>query len=144
MTKKVERSALVKHSAAQMYELVKDIESYPQFMPGCDGAKILKQEENTVVATLVLSKSGIQQSFTTRNQMQSNEHIHIELEDGPFKVFRGRWDFIELEPGASKVVFQLEYEFSNFLLGVTAGKLIQNVAGDQVDAICKRADLVYA
>lgn len=140
---KVERSALINYSAEKMYQLVSDIESYPEFMPGCDQAKILETAENSLVAQLVLSKSGIQQAFKTRNTMEPGKHIFIELEDGPFKIFKGQWDFIPLENDACKVLFKLEYKFSNFLLDATAGKLIQNVAGEQVDAICLRAKQIF-
>lgn len=140
----VERSALIGFSAEQLYQLVNDIESYPQYMPGCSGAQIIKRDGDTgLVAKLELSQSGFSQSFTTRNRMEPGKHIIIELEDGPFKQFHGQWEFETIDESSCKVTFKLDFQFSNFLLNATAGKLIQNIAAQQVDAVCQRAKEVY-
>jgi ribosome-associated toxin RatA of RatAB toxin-antitoxin module len=81
----VNRSALVNYSAQQMFDLVNDIEAYPQYMDGCVGAKVLKREGEWLEARLELSKAGVSQSFVTRNQLQAPESMSMVLVDGPFK-----------------------------------------------------------
>ncbi|MCE3252687.1 MAG: ubiquinone-binding protein [Cellvibrio sp.] len=143
MAHRVERSALVHYSAAQMFELINDIEAYPQFMDGCIGAKILARGDDWLEARLELSKAGVNQSFITRNQLQPPHSMSMDLVDGPFKYLRGVWRFTPLGEHACKVTFELEFELQNRLLGMAAGKLFEAVSNKQVDALCARAKQVY-
>ncbi len=143
MSKKIERSALINYSAAQMYELVSDVEAYPDYMIGCVGAHILERSDNYVRARLELAKAGLHQSFTTRNRQDPPHSITMELDEGPFRLFRGLWKFEALDTTSCKVSFRLEYEFSNFLIGLAAGPLINSMVEDQVDAVCQRAKTLY-
>ena len=143
MAHRVERSALVNYSASQMFELINDIESYPQFMDGCVGAKILARGEDWLEARLELSKAGVSQSFVTRNQLQPPHSMSMNLVDGPFKYLRGVWRFTPLSEQACKVTFELEFELQNRLLGMAVGKLFESVSNKQVDALCARAKQIY-
>lgn len=143
MSHKVARSALVNFSARQMYDLVNDIEAYPQFMAGCSAAQILRRDEHWLEARLTLHKAGVQQSFITRNQLQPPHSMSMELVDGPFKHLHGLWRFTPLGEQACKVSFELDFALRNPLLGMAVGKLLESVSGQQVDAICARARHIY-
>jgi len=140
----VNRSALVSYSAQQMFDLVNDIEAYPQFMDGCVGAKILKREDDWLEARLDLSRAGVHQSFITRNHLQEPTSMSMTLVDGPFKRLQGGWTFTPLSENACKVSFELAFELQNKLLGMAVGKLFETVANKQVDALCERARQVYS
>lgn len=143
MVYKVERSALVNYSAQQMFDLINDIEAYPQFMEGCVGAKILARGDDWLEARLELSKAGVNQSFVTRNQLQPPQCMTMTLVDGPFKFLTGAWRFQPLGDTACKVSLGLEFELSNRLLGLAVGKLFEAVSNKQVDSLCARAKQVY-
>ena len=143
MATKVERSALVHYSTQQMFDLVNDIEAYPQFMEGCVGAKILARGDDWLEARLDLSKAGVTQSFITRNQLQAPFKMSMHLVDGPFNYLRGVWQFTPLNEQACKVSFLLEFEMKSRLLGMAAGKLFESVGAKQVDALCARAKQIY-
>lgn len=143
VTHRVERSALVNYSQQQMFELVNDIEAYPQFMDGCSGAKVLARGDDWLEARLELSKAGVSQSFVTRNLLQPPHSMTMNLVDGPFKSLRGVWRFTALGPQACKVAFELEFELKNRLLGMAVGKLFESVSNKQVDALCARARQIY-
>lgn len=143
MSYSVKRSALVTFSAQQMFDLVNDIEAYPQYMDGCTGATILKRDGDWLEARLELSKAGVSQSFVTRNHLQSPERMTMVLVDGPFKRLEGCWQFTPLAADACKVSFELEFELQNKLLGMAVGKLFESVASKQVDALCERAKQLY-
>ena len=143
MSHSVHRSALVNYSAQQMFDLVNDIEAYPQFMDGCVGAKILKREGDWLEARLDLSRGGVHQSFITRNHLQAPHSMSMTLVDGPFKRLQGGWKFTPLADNACKVTFELEFELQNRLLGMAVGKLFETVANKQVDALCERARKIY-
>lgn len=140
----IEKSALVSYSAQQMFDLVNDIDAYPHFVPGCVGATVLEQGDDYKVASLDISKAGIRKSFTTRNQLHAPERIDMQLVDGPFKRLTGGWTFTPLADDACKIQFQLEFEFSNRLLGMAFGKIFSEVTARMVDAFVQRAKKVYS
>lgn len=139
----IQRSALLAHSARAMYELVNDVDSYPQFMDGCVGARVLEQGDNEMVASLTLSKGGIKQTFTTRNILHPYEKIELQLVDGPFKRLHGVWSFKPLAENACKVSLELSFEFSNILVNIASSSLFTHVANHMVDAFSRRATAVY-
>lgn len=139
----IERSALVPYSDEQMYALVNDIDSYPQFVPGCRAAAILEQSAEMKVARLEISKAGISKSFTTRNSLHPFSQIGMELVDGPFEYLRGGWSFHRLDEHACKIVLRLEFEFANRLLGMAFGKIFNELQSRMVDAFVQRAQQVY-
>ncbi len=93
----ISRSALLPYSADQVFELINDVSAYPQFMDGCVGAEVLSESDDAMVARLDLSRAGVRQSFTTRNALQRPIEIKLELVDGPFEAFTGRWTLLATE-----------------------------------------------
>ena len=136
----IERSALLPHAVEQVFDLVADIERYPEFLEGCVGAEIHERGDETVTATLKLSRAGISHGFTTRNTMQRPERIELTLVDGPFDAFSGQWVFRALGDAACKTALRLHFELASGLAGVAAGKLFDRVALDLVDAVVRRAN----
>jgi len=141
---RITRSAIVPFSASAMYRLVADIESYPEFLPWCGGTRILSVSGNEVRASVEIAYKGVNKSFTTSNVQTGNERIEMSLVEGPFKKLHGIWDFSELDEKASKVSLNLEFEFSNPLLGMTLGKVFSSIADTLVDSFCRRAEQVYS
>ena len=139
----VQRSALVSYHAAEMFALVDDIESYPQFLPWCGATHVLSRDADEVRATIEIAKSGIRKSFTTANRLQPNEMIEIQLLDGPFRHLEGFWRFDSLGDEACKVSLNLEFEFSSRMLGMMVGPVFSQIANSLVDAFCARASDVY-
>ena len=143
MSHTVNRSALVSFSAQQMFDLVNDIESYPDYMDGCVGATILKREGDWLEARLDLSRAGMRQSFVTRNHLCAPQKMSMTLVEGPFKSLQGCWEFTALAENACKVSFELTFEFQNKMLGLAVGKFFESIASNQVDALCARAKQIY-
>ncbi len=138
--KKIQRSALLMKPAELLYRLVNEVEYYPEFIDGCIGTEVLERSEFEQKARLDLSKAGMKVSFTTHNHMVPNERINLDLLDGPFKYMRGEWRFTALQQNACKVEFDIEFDMNSSLLGVAAGKILDSVSGNIVDALCKRAN----
>ena len=139
----VERSVLVPHSAAQMFDLVADVEKYPQFMPWCGGASVSHRDEHGMQASITISLAGIKQTFTTRNSHLYPEKIELELVDGPFSVLKGEWLFHALAEDACKVVFTLQYEFSSRTLETLVGPIFNRIATSFIDSFTQRALSCY-
>lgn len=142
MARTISRKALVAYSAEQMFNLVNDIESYPQFLPNCTAAVVHSRSDTLVEAELTLSKAGVHHRFATRNTLQFPTQMTLQLLSGPFKQFDGCWSFKAMN-GGCEVSFSLTFAFSNFLLNAAAGKWMEEVANLQVDAVCKRAKVIY-
>ncbi|MGI2027748.1 type II toxin-antitoxin system RatA family toxin [Endozoicomonas acroporae] len=140
---RISRSALVMYSAEQMYDLVSDIESYAEFLPGCAGGRIDRQEGSQLEATLQIGKAGLHHSFSTRNQMIPGRSIEMQLLEGPFKHLSGIWTFQPLAEDGCKVSLELEFEMSNKLTQATLGGLISHMMNAMVDAFGKRAKQIY-
>ncbi|MCS2608214.1 type II toxin-antitoxin system RatA family toxin [Halomonas dongshanensis] len=139
----VNRSALVRHTPQQMFDLVNDFERYPDFLPGCRRTRLIERDEHHLIGELTLGRAGVEQTVTTRNDLYAPERIDLSLVKGPFKRLQGRWHFIPMGEGACRVSLDMEFEFSSRLLGLAFGKLFSQVAGQLVDAFVKRADQLY-
>lgn len=131
------------HSAKAMFRLVNDVRSYPKFLPWCSHAKLISDGPAEVVARLDIAKGKIGHKFTTRNRLQENESIEMELVDGPFKYLKGVWHFKPLHDHACKVTLDLDFEFSGRLTTMALGGIFNEAANSMVDAFCKRANEIY-
>ena len=87
----IKKSALVHHSAAQMFALVNDIESYSQFLPWCRSSTVLSRSEDEVRAQLELAKGAVHKTFTTVNRLQKDKIMEMRLVEGPFQHLEGFW-----------------------------------------------------
>lgn len=139
----VDRSALVLHSAKQMFDLVNDVRSYPSFLPWCSGSEVLEQSDEQMVARVDVAKAGLKYSFVTRNSLQQPNKIQMDLVDGPFSNLTGSWSFSELSEDACKVSLNLNFDFHGKLTGMAMAKVFNQIAVAMVDAFCLQADKRY-
>lgn len=139
----ISKSALVAYTPEQMFQLVDNIEAYPDFLPWCGKATEIERDEKNVEASLLISHSGLNKSFTTKNSNTMFEKIEMRLVDGPFKNLDGVWIFEPLGDAACKVSLNLEFEFSSKLISASLGPVFSKIANSLVDAFIKRADTVY-
>jgi len=139
----ISRNALVMYSCKSIFDLVNDIERYPEFLPNCSGAALLEASGDAIVGSVEIRKGPVCKSFTTRNTLEADSRISMELVDGPFKYLKGHWHFTRLEENACKVELTLEYEFSSRLIEVAFGGLFKEVANNMVLAFTQRAKAVY-
>jgi ribosome-associated toxin RatA of RatAB toxin-antitoxin module len=140
--KEITRSAIVEHTAAQMYALVDDIDSYPRFLPWCREARV-ESVAGRKRATLTVGLRGLRQSFTTLNDNQPASSIHMRLVEGPFKEFAAAWRFKPLGDDACEIAFSLRYEFASRALGKLLEPLFDEIADTMVDAFTRRADELH-
>lgn len=144
--KTVHKSVLIWYSAAEMFSLVTDVASYPQFLPWCDEAAVIEENAHGMTARIGLGMAGLKQSFTTRNTHVKDRKVSLKLVDGPFSQLDGQWDFTPVGKGterACKIEFSLRYDFDNAALAAMVGPVFDKIAGSLVDAFVKRAGQVY-
>ncbi len=144
--KSVHKSVLIWYSAEEMFGLVSDVAAYPQFLPWCDHAQVLQQDEAGMQAEVGIAFAGIRQSFTTRNTHVPGRQIDLALVDGPFSHLAGHWRFTPVgEDGerACRVELTLDYAFRSATLASLVGPVFDKIAGSLVDAFVKRAEQVF-
>lgn len=140
----ISRQALVMYSAAEMYHLVNDVASYAEFLPWCRSATVLSETEDAIEASVEIAKGSLNKSFTTRNLLQKNKMIEMQLLEGPFKHLQGFWRFTPLkDASACKVSLDLEFEFESKLVAFAVGPVFNKIANTLVDSFSKRAIEVY-
>ncbi|MCV6590241.1 MAG: type II toxin-antitoxin system RatA family toxin [Marinobacterium sp.] len=139
----INRSALVLHTAEQMFDLVNAVEDYPAFLPGCARTEVVSRTDKELVATLHLAKGGLKYQLTTRNQLEHPTRMTLQLEEGPFRKLQGEWNFTPLNDEACKVELQLAFEMNGKLTSLAMGKLFEQVASNMVDMFVSRADNIY-
>jgi ribosome-associated toxin RatA of RatAB toxin-antitoxin module len=139
----VSKSALVEYKPREMFNIVNDVDHYPDFLPWCSEAQVLSRREDEIKAMVKISHSGVNKSFTTLNRVQPGKMIEVQLIDGPFKHLHGYWRFDALGDSGCKVSLDLEYEFASKLLGLAVGPVFNQIANTLVDAFCKRADALH-
>jgi len=127
-----------------MYKLVNDVKSYPEFLPGCVGSRVLESSPGQMTAAVEVSKAGISKTFTTRNTLISNQSILMHLVDGPFKKLMGGWKFTPLTEDACQIEFNLDFEFTNKLIELAFGRVFKELASSMVQAFSQRAKEVYS
>lgn len=144
--KTVRKSVLVWHSPHEMFELVSDVEHYPDFLPWCEYGRVVERTPDGMVATIGMAFGGVHKHFTTRNVHEADRHIHLQLVEGPFSQLEGDWRFTPVgddSQRACRIDFSLVYGFSSTVLAALVGPVFDRVADSLVDAFVKRADQVY-
>jgi len=141
---RVQKSVLVAHTPERMFELVDQVERYPDFLPWCGGTELKWRDDVSTVATIHIAYMGIRQSFTTENTKTHPSEMRIKLQDGPFSEFEGDWLFHPLGDDACKIEFRLQYMFSSRLLETILAPVFSHITYTFVDAFVRRADEVYA
>ncbi len=139
---KIERSALLLYSVEEMYALVNDIESYPDFLPWCQSAQVFEKADTSLDGKIEIKKGPIELSFTTHNQMKAPEYISMQLVQGHFKRLEGRWVFLPLAEKACKVSLMLDYEWHksiDFLVSSWVGSAAEAV----IQSFSERAKVLY-
>ena len=126
-----------------MFDLVNNIEDYPQFLPWCTGSRIIKREEGIVEAELDIAKGGFKKSFSTRNRIDKGGKITVSLLNGPFSYLEGVWNFMPLREDASKISLDLEFEMSGVLASLAFGAVFNQICNTMVSSFSVRAKQVY-
>jgi coenzyme Q-binding protein COQ10 len=139
----------VRHSAAQMLELVADVERYPEFVPLCKSLRVRRRStgaagEEVLIADMEVGYRAIHEKFASRVTLdRANHKVLVEYVDGPFSHLENTWNFVDEEAGASRIEFFIAYEFRSRLLGALMGSMFDAAFRKFAQAFETRADVVY-
>ena len=131
------------HTPDQMYDLVMDIEDYPNFLPWCVALRVTCRDENVVWADMVVGFKMLREKFTSKVTVTPKERIDVEYLDGPFRYLENRWLFHEKD-GGCEVDFFIDFEFRSRLLRKVMEPLFHEAVRRMVRAFETRAAQKYA
>ncbi|MBN8952111.1 MULTISPECIES: type II toxin-antitoxin system RatA family toxin [unclassified Rhizobium] len=139
----------VPHSPDQMFDLVADVERYPEFLPLCDALTIRSRKERDgkilLIADMTVGYKAIRETFTTQVLLNKAERaIDVKYIDGPFKYLDNRWRFTPSENGGCVIDFFIDYEFKSRILGALMGSMFDRAFRMFTDAFETRANKIYA
>ena len=144
-----ETSRRVRHAAVDMFDLVADVEKYPEFLPLCEGLAVRGREsrpdgKTILVADMTVGYKVFRETFTSRVTLSPLEKlIQVEYLDGPFEHLDNRWTFIDVGPEASTVGFYIDYAFRSRALAVVMGAVFERAVKKYTEAFEARADQIY-
>lgn len=139
----------VQHSAADMFDLVADVERYPQFVPLCQSLTVRRritegEGREVIVADMTVAYKFIRETFTSRVTLdRPNLTILVEYLEGPFRRMNNRWSFRPVNESSCEVEFFLAYEFRSRTLGMLMGGVFDAAFRRFAAAFERRADQVY-
>jgi len=137
--REVKRSALVGKPPAQLFTLINDIESYPQFLPWCIHARVQSRSPQQIVATLGVRRGALHGEFTTRNTLEPDRRIAMHLVSGPFRLLQGEWRLTPIEANGCRVDLAMKFAFRNPLTAVLFERSFAATIGSLVEAFVARA-----
>lgn len=136
------------YTAQQMYDLVSDVASYPEFLPWCAAARIRSRvpegTSEVMLADLVISFKVFREKFGSRVVLHAaDKKVDTEYLDGPFKYMKSNWSFEDAEGGGCQVQFFVDFEFKNAILQGIIGIVFNEAMQRVVRAFEKRAEALY-
>ncbi|MBN8827581.1 MAG: type II toxin-antitoxin system RatA family toxin [Sphingobacteriia bacterium] len=136
------------YSVEQLYTLVLDIESYPEFIPWCTASRILSYNDKEIIADLVIGFSGFREKYTSKvtktpySSDTKQAKVIVELMEGPFTHLDNFWVFTETENGTI-IDFDISFKFNSKILEKVIGIMFEKALFKMIDSFEKRADQLY-
>jgi coenzyme Q-binding protein COQ10 len=137
-------------SCRQVYALVEDVESYPEFLPWCSAARIIKTEKNIIIAELVIHFASMHENYTSRITLSPPEEetskckIDVQLIEGPFRTLENHWYFeFDKEKKQTKITFDIAFEFQSTILQKIIGFMFEAALMKMMKSFEGRAKEIY-
>lgn len=152
--KRYHTKKIVPHSPSDMFQLVSDVENYPNFVPLCEKMRVKSRHTTapglvTVVAEMTVGFKAVCERYSSKVICnESNYEINVTAIDGPFRHLKTCWRFTQAssEESASKrclVDFSIEYEFKSLAVGLIMGAMFDKAVHNYTEAFAKRADIIF-
>lgn len=134
---------ILPHSAAQMFDLVADVQRYPEFLPWVSAIRIRKNDEQEMLADMVVGFKSLRETFSSRVLKTPKSSIVVDYLDGPMKHLHNAWQFADLPEGGSSVDFTVDFSFRNRVFEALAGQFFDSALRKMTSAFIERADVLY-
>ena len=133
------------HSPEQMFDLVSDVEKYPEFLPWCVACRVSKVEGPVIWGDLMVGFKVFREKFTSKVTLRAPDRIDVEYIDGPFRYLNNHWQFNPTNDGlATEVDFFIDFEFRSRMLQAVASTVFNEAVRRMVGAFETRAGVIHA
>ena len=144
----IHQKRVLPYTCEQMFDLVADVERYPEFLPMCEALRVKERRERDgmtmLIADMTVGYKMIRETFTSRVLLKPEENvIDVSYLEGPFRYLDNRWTFRPRDDGGCDVVFFIDYEFKSRALGMVMGAMFDRAFHMFSQAFQKRADVIY-
>jgi ribosome-associated toxin RatA of RatAB toxin-antitoxin module len=140
---RIEHSALLRYSAEQMYDLVVDVERYPEFLSWVTAARIIENSDAQHLAGMDLRIAGISTSLVTRNHFEPGQRVRLQLHEGPFDRFEGEWHFHGFGEVGSKVTLSMGFMLHEQVFARALQTGFRRIADRLIQDFHRRAEQLY-
>jgi coenzyme Q-binding protein COQ10 len=127
----------------KLYNLVSDVEKYPDFLPWCIALRVHRREVKTINADMIIGFKVFREKFTTRITLNPQSRIDVEYLDGPFKYLNNHWIFNPIESEACEIDFYVDFEFKSLILQKAIGAVFNEAVRKMINAFEARAHIIY-
>jgi coenzyme Q-binding protein COQ10 len=131
------------YTPEQLFDLVADVERYPEFLPWCLAARVRQRQGNTITADLLIGFRMVRERFTSRVVLDRPGRIDVSYSEGPFRYLNNHWDFIRQPDGSCLIDFYVDFEFRSRLLQKIIEVLFHEAVKRMVGAFEARARRLY-
>jgi coenzyme Q-binding protein COQ10 len=131
-------------TSQQLFDLVADVERYPDFLPWIVAARVTRRDGNMVWVDMVIGTTFIQRRFASKALLDPPHRIDVENQDGLFDQYKQTWTFHPGENGGAVVEFEVEYVFRSRALQLLIGAFLEEAAKSMVSAFKHRARAIYS
>ncbi|MCS5608593.1 MAG: type II toxin-antitoxin system RatA family toxin [Alphaproteobacteria bacterium] len=135
---------VVPYAQGQMFDMVADIESYPDFLPWCVACRITKTEDTVIWGDLMVGFKVFRETFTSKVTLHTPDWIDVEYINGPFRYLKNHWKFNSMKSGSqTEIDFFIDFEFRSRMLQAVATPFFNEAVRRMVGAFERRADNIY-
>lgn len=134
---------IVPFSAEQMYDLVADIEKYPEFLPWCIASRIRERKQDFIIADLVIGYKIFKESFASQVRLHPPQRIDVSYEQGPFRYLNNHWKFKDLGENSCEIDFFVDFAFKNHFFQSAIEMFFNEAVSIMMQSFEKRAEQLY-
>jgi ribosome-associated toxin RatA of RatAB toxin-antitoxin module len=125
--KKIYKEEEINVDVETIFNLINEVENYPDFLPWCTKTEVTKESENINIGKIFISKSFIKWNFSTKNTIDVNKSITLSLVDGPFDELNGQWSFKTIDSNNTHVTLEIDYKFKNSLIEISIEPIFSTI-----------------
>lgn len=131
------------YSKEQLFDLVAQVDKYPEFLPWCLGCRVKSRTDDQVVADMVIGFKVFREGFTSRVQLNKPDRVDVKYENGPFKYLDNHWIFNDMGDGNTEIDFYVDFEFRSRILQAAIGAVFNEAVRRMISAFEQRAHDLY-
>ncbi|MEL0105788.1 MAG: type II toxin-antitoxin system RatA family toxin [Rhodospirillales bacterium] len=131
------------YTPQQLFELVSDVEKYPEFLPWCVGLRVRQKQDDLVIADMIIGYKMFRERFTSKVEILHPDRINVSYTEGPFKYLNNHWIFEPHGEGCCELDFYVDFEFRSSLLQHAINMVFNKAVQKMVGAFEGRAKELY-